>query len=209
MGSLIITPGNVDQPVCETCGKPLYKGKYFCSQECRRRRKIIPLAERLMRRAEFLDNGCWLWTGVLNAKGYGSIWVGPLHNDMEGVHRVSYSLFVGEIPTGKEIDHACHNPQECNLGILCPHRRCFNPSHLTAITHQENIARSGINNEPGRSAAREKKISTTHCRHGHEYTPENTYTYNGARCCRTCGVDRKKVYRINRADREAKWPFEL
>ncbi|MGK9270465.1 NUMOD4 motif-containing HNH endonuclease [Williamsia muralis] len=45
----------------------------------------------------------------------------------------------------------------------------------------------------------------THCKHGHEFTPANTYTYPKAggstrkgRCCKTCIADRARQYRLNR-----------
>lgn len=33
----------------------------------------------------------------------------------------------------------------------------------------------------------------THCRMGHEFTPENTYTYDGLRSCKICISDRRKA----------------
>jgi hypothetical protein len=35
-------------------------------------------------------------------------------------------------------------------------------------------------------AAAKKRKSMTHCKYGHEFTPENTYLYNGGRTCRAC-----------------------
>lgn len=32
----------------------------------------------------------------------------------------------------------------------------------------------------------------THCRHGHEYTEENTYTWRRIRTCRTCRREKRK-----------------
>lgn len=64
---------------------------------------------------------------------------------------------------------------------LCGVRRCVNPEHLEAVTHRENLLRG-----TGFAAVNAAK---THCPHGHEYTPENTYhnpNPNGGRICRTC-----------------------
>jgi hypothetical protein len=79
-------------------------------------------------------------------------------------HRVAYELVIGQIPAGLELDHLCRNVV------------CVNPAHLEPVTRAENMRR--------RSAAQ------THCKHGHEFTPENTYYYwHGGRhrACRACG----------------------
>jgi hypothetical protein len=81
-------------------------------------------------------------------------------------HRIAYELLVGVLPDGLEIDH------------LCKVRNCVNPTHLEAVTHWENVNRSG---------AWEVNRLKTHCKYGHEYTEENTYKNKNTRECRTCG----------------------
>lgn len=117
---------------------------------------------------------CWLWTGRLAPNGYGVFAPGP---KSRLVHRFSYEYFVGPIPEGLHIDH------------LCRVRHCVNPAHLEAVTQRENLRR-GIG-FPGENSRK------THCDHGHEFTPENTYVYpsNGKRKCRTC----------HRAHQRARW----
>lgn len=46
-------------------------------------------------------------------------------------------------------------------------------------------------------ATAELRRAATHCKRGHEFTPENTYVYpnrNGKRRCRTCQRDQQSYY---------------
>lgn len=99
--------------------------------------------------------GCWYWQGGTNGR-YG-MYCGQL------AHRISYTLMIGEIPEGLEIDHLCRNTI------------CVRPSHLEPVTHSENILR-------GHSFNRSKD----RCPKGHRYTSENTTINKGKRYCRTC-----------------------
>ena len=67
---------------------------------------------------------CWIWGGFIGKLGYGQC----RHQGKSLLaHRVSYSLFVGQIPSGMQVDHVCH----------C--RACVNPAHLRLATHTENM----------------------------------------------------------------------
>ena len=128
--------------------------------------KRPPLAERIAAKSK-LDpkTGCLVWQGLLGLTGgYGRISV----NDRDRyVHRVAWELANGPVPEGFELDHLCRN------------RACLNLDHLEIVTRRENVRR-GV----GLAAINARK---THCKRGHEFTPENTYIDNrNIRYCRTC-----------------------
>lgn len=126
--------------------------------------------ERLLHKVEKQPDGCWMWTGaVFKATGYG---VFNARSD-DGVwrphtaHRSAYLMFVGPIPEGFQVDH------------LCRVRLCANPTHLEAVTQQENNRRSN-----SRSA---RQARQTHCIHGHPLSGENLrIKRDGRRECRAC-----------------------
>jgi hypothetical protein len=64
------------------------------------------------------------------------------------------------------------------LDHLCRVRGCVNPDHLEVVTGATNTLR-GISS-PAINARK------THCRRGHEFTPENTYIDRGSRRCKAC-----------------------
>lgn len=109
---------------------------------------------------------CWLWTGATNAgeerEPYGHFWDGK---EQVYSHRFSYETARGPIPAEYDVDH------------LCRVRLCVNPEHLEPVTRQENLRRA-------------RPPLSTHCRAGHEYTPENTSVRaSGRRDCRACRKD--------------------
>lgn len=82
---------------------------------------------------------CWVWTGYLNADGYGVTGVGP-SGKTDLAHRVAYMEFVGPIPEGKELDHLCRN------------RACARWSHLEPVTHAVNVKRGDHSKKRKRAA---------------------------------------------------------
>lgn len=111
-------------------------------------------------------DGCVLWTASTVSSGYGQFW----HERKKWlVHRLAYTWAKGEIPPNLTVDH------------LCKQRLCVNPAHMEIVTRGENAARGG-----GGAAIAAIKRAQTHCKHGHEFTPDNTKTWNGKRQCRAC-----------------------
>lgn len=73
--------------------------------------------------------GCWLWTGSVNATGYGQIQDRGRGRPLL-VHRVAYESVHGPLPDGLELDH------------LCETKRCVRPGHVGALTKSEHSRRS-------------------------------------------------------------------
>jgi hypothetical protein len=123
--------------------------------------KPTPAIERCLRRCVEDENGCWIFQGA-RTEGYGVLGAGSRSAGLIHAHRLTYAHFVGDVPEGLEIDHLCRN------------RACCNPWHLEPVTRLVNTAR-GL------------RWHLTHCKNGHEYSPENTrYRPDGVRRCVTC-----------------------
>lgn len=129
--------------------------------------KVHDYKELLLSRVFHCLSGCWLWTGAVSRgrANYGSL---GYHGKSERAHRVSYKEFVGTIPAGLHVLHACDTPL------------CINPRHLFLGTHKENM-------QDKIKKGRDHNLVKTHCPHGHEYYGENLYLHpDGSRKCRTC-----------------------
>lgn len=79
--------------------------------------------ERLLRKVNKSDMGCWIWVGGKTSDNYGSFY---FKKPMKA-HKVSYILHVGDVPEGLCVLHQCDNTL------------CINPDHLWLGTQLENI----------------------------------------------------------------------
>lgn len=156
-----------------------------------------PLAERFWEKVTKTET-CWLWTGATDGHGYGIIWV---NGRKQKAHRVSLGL-AGVSADGKEACHRCDNPP------------CVNPDHLFVGTHQENM-RDAVGK--GRvipphllvETFRPHNAGMTHCKRGHEFTPDNTIrTSQGRRSCRQCQHMHQNAYDKRRRHPEARRALE-
>lgn len=91
-------------------------------------RPIRPLEDRFWEKVNKDDpNGCWIWTGATNDKGYGQIQRGDRGEGRISTHRLAWQLQHGPIPEGLDVCHECDNPP------------CCNPAHLFLGTHSDNM----------------------------------------------------------------------
>lgn len=131
------------------------------------------------------NTGCWIWLGAMFHSGYGAFKRVMASGKKESLaHRVSYLMFRGEIPVGKEIDHTCKN------------RSCVNPNHLRAVTHSENL----LSADHSASAANHPNKRKTHCKYGHPFDSTSTYVKRSStgrhkRKCRICIAAAKRAKR--------------
>lgn len=56
------------------------------------------------------EDGCWLWTGSHDTKGYGQIGTGPRSAVLRKAHRLAWEFANGPAPAGHRVYHRCGSP---------------------------------------------------------------------------------------------------
>lgn len=131
---------------------------------------------------------CIEFLGTRNRGGYG-----VMPSEVDGsrlAHRAALAEHLGR-PVRGVVRHICDNPP------------CINPKHLVEGTQQENV-----DDAVNRGRARGGSYAQTHCKHGHELTPDNVQIYEkqGPRSlakCRRCLECRRIANQKQAADRKA------
>jgi hypothetical protein len=116
-------------------------------------------------------DGCWRWNASITPKGYAQV---RYEGRLQQAHRVVYSILVGPIPDGHELDHV--------RARGCTHRDCVNPDHLEPVTHRQNLLRGDT------FVARQ--MAQTHCKRGHPFS--TTSAEGNRRSCLACRRDRRR-----------------
>ncbi len=112
----------------------------------------------LLNRSKITEDGCWLYTGSLDDKGYGRI---MLNRVSYRTSRLSAYAYLG-LNILDENEHALHK-------ITCKNRSCFNPDHLYIGTHQDNM---------------NDRVSENTYPCGHPRTLENSYFFGSIKGCK-------------------------
>lgn len=131
-----------------------------------------------------VEGECLRWTGSVQSSGY------PQYRDPATGQRVLarrwiYSKLKAPIPAGLVITSI--------RTAGCRYLDCVRLEHLEPVTQRE--------------AARRASAAQTHCKHDHEFTPENTYTARNAlgyeeRHCRSCRREASRRYQARKRAQE-------
>lgn len=139
---------------------------------------------RFVDKIEVSASGCWLWTAKLSPERYPYF---KLAGRSVLAHRLAHEHWIGPIPEGHEVDHLCFNSP------------CVNPSHLEAVTPEENIERARRAGRLSLRPAVHPNAAKTHCRRSHPLAGDNLrviqWRDKTMRQCKACGAMHSRSHR--------------
>jgi hypothetical protein len=156
------------------CSMHYQRWKYHNPRATTPSLKGVPAVERLLSRC-IEDNGCWLYTGNLDRKGY--VRVRRDRGTKAYGHRIIWEHYNGRWPDGLTYDH------------LCRRKNCLNPQHGEPVTAAVNTQR--------------RYALVTQCPQGHPYSGSNLrYASRGyGRVCKVCRAESNRAYRARKMAR--------
>jgi hypothetical protein len=128
-----------------------------------------------MAKTTISDTGCWRYYGFVHKNGYGSV---CYRGKNLRVHRASFAIFKGPIPSGHDVCHTCDI------------RNCWNPDHLFSGPRQKNH-----DDMWAKGRAWQQKET---CCHGHPWSENALYRVGTNKSTGKSGVWRhcRECYRL-------------
>ncbi len=123
---------------------------------------------------------CWAWDGVMSGGTPMFFIARPGRRGLNAsARRVIWDQLHPDDPLMKDQV----------ITVSCEDRSCVNPGHFERMSRKEFAVRSGSMAATNRNR--------THCKNGHEFTEENTYTRSDGRGrqCRMCARDHVQKHR--------------
>lgn len=161
----------------------------FNSGTGRKKSSSLTPIERFFGQISVTTTQCWIWIGTRDKSNYGKF---SNNGKSMAAHKWLWEIQNGSLPEDLQLDHLCHSFDDaCPGGDTCAHRGCVNPSHLEAVTNEENWARS----QGGRPRRK--------CLQGHD-VPEDVDEGDGIGDCLSCHqVVARRQWWAERLDRKA------
>jgi hypothetical protein len=114
-------------------GLKVFALRKYCCHACSCEARISSMRVRWEKKVQRAANGCLIWTGSKNARGYGNI-RNLVTRSRLCAHRAAYEIFIGPIPEGMQVLHRCDNPS------------CVEPTHLflgSQVTNMRDMLSKG------------------------------------------------------------------